>query len=582
MGMKIKTYTIILLSIIIFSLFFLNNGNILNSTINKTEDKSAFHFKEIYTSPYPPINIDPINDVEMNTTEVKRFTESINITLIDITNDFNNLTKLHVYINITYYNGTMFNHSMTKNYQANITYFIFTPEIYDPLGLYNVTFQIFNLTWGLQNTQNTITNFTVTNNFPQCAAYLNSTNLYKNQFLKVDISPSDIEDPLSKLNWNITIVDSSYNFKKAIDPDLLSFTIEIDETFLELNAQYYVKINVTDADSNHSAHYFGFQVLNSPPEIIISLVSILPSTTVKRSTDTVDIKLNVTDVDHDYSDINVDLIVEDTNGGQTPYTLTNNEDGSYDVKFTIPATSPLGTYNLKFTARDVKGSTDEYTGQITVINNPPKILGYKINNISTENSVIIQYGEDLEFTFNISDVEPIEGLGFVRVCLLNPNNEWFNLSIKYSENASLTIRTEDLVQGTWYVYVYVIDADGVEVGLDFGLDDAPQEIIIITSLLPIFEWIFLIIAVVFGFGLGYLVFSIINSRKKAEVVPPTPSEEAKLKKKIQKPPKKEAKPVKEEPKDKKKAEAKHSEKAEEEEEEKAPPKSQLKIKRKLR
>lgn len=589
--MRSQTKSLVVLALLFSSLAIIHLASISNvNFIN--DDKKASDSLFPLKSGYPPVDITP-SDIKFNGStdyaEIRRFYDTINITLHNINETFlkranfgYNLSELDIYINVTFANGSLFNYTMEKHLKSNITSWTFSPKISDPVGVYNISFSLFNISENmLVNTQATNKSFTVLNNMPRSSAYLNATKIYRNEFLKVDISPTDIEDPLSKLNWSINIIDPSDKVIKAIGNNLLTFTQEIDESFME-TIYFRVQINVTDLDQNTTITEFIFQVINTPPEIPTSLVIVFPSKLIKRVTDTVEITVNVTDTEDSFAKINVSMTLEDTNGVETIYDFTNNVDGSFDVDFTIPATSPLGRYNIKITATDSKTDTAEHIDFITVINNDPEILGYSINNLSTSSNMTVLYGQDLVFTFNISDVEPIEGLGFVCVCLLNPNNEWFNLSIKYSENASLTVRTEDLVDGRWLVYIFVIDADGKEVGLKTGLDDAPQEIVIQTSTSALMTWIAVIIALAFGFVIGFLVFSVINSRKKSAL--PTP----KLKEKA--PTKAKGKPVvtkkPKEPKKKeeisKKPEEKPAESEEEKKSEKPKPTSQLKIKRKLK
>ena len=173
----------------------------------------------------------------------------------------------------------------------NNSYWLFTPNIYDPTGIQNVTFQIFNSSWTLLNDQTTKTNFTILNNLPECAAYLDTTKIYRNQVLDVDIAPWDVEDRTIDLNWKTTIVDQSYNQIKSIGFNISTFQQTIDGGFSVVNAIYRIKVNITDTDNNHSVHYFPFEVINSPPQIVISPINTIIITPedrgVKRSSELV-------------------------------------------------------------------------------------------------------------------------------------------------------------------------------------------------------------------------------------------------------------------------------------------------------
>jgi len=579
--MNLNKKSILFILLLFSSLLIFNLTNIISKEILKEENPNYFSLKNLKTSQ----TTIAYEDILGTPTTIRRFYDTINITLKNLEKFDNNPDSLSIYINITYSNITMLNYSMTNPTGVNYSYWLFTPNINDPTGLQNVTFQIFDSSWNLLNDQTTKTNFTILNNLPQCAAYLNTTKIYRNQFLNVSLNPSDTEDPQSELNWKTTIIDQSESEKKSIGLNIFDFVQEIDSHFNEVNAYYRIKVNITDTDNNHSIHYFPFEVINSPPQIEISTIVITPEDRgVKRSSESIKITLNVTDIEDDSpSDVDVKLKIEDTNGVEEQLDFTNNGDGSYELEFNIEASKPMGWYDLTIIAEDQNGGTNQGLDHLIVENNPPEILGYQINNMSTENDISIGYGHDLVFTFNVSDIEEIEGLGFVKVCLLNSENEWYNVSNRFYENGSLTIRTVDLIKGKWLVYIFIIDADGAEVGLNIGFDDAPQEIEIIPDISPIITWIFIISGIILGFGLGYLISSILNSRKR-EVISTT-IEEEKVKKikpsdKTKKIVKKKDKKIKKKPEDAEKDEETALKEKSEEEELKQKP--QLKIKRKIR
>ena len=583
--MNLNKKSILFISLLFSSMLIINCVNLTGNKTLQENNTNNFSIKNLRSAAADNISY---SDILRNITQVRRYYDTINITLINL-NKFNETpSTLNIYINITYSNGTLLNYSMSKPSDVNNnSYWLFTPNIYDKTGIQNVTFEIFDSYWTLLNDQTTKTNFTILNNLPECAAYLSTTKIYRNQFLDVDIAPWDVEDRTIDLNWKTTIVDQSNNQIKSIGFNISTFQQKIDIAFSVVNAVYKIKVNITDTD-NFSVHYFPFEVINSPPQIVISPINTIIITPddrgVKRSSESVKITLNVTDIeDSSPSNVDVKLKIEDTNGVEEQLVFTNNGDGSYEIKFNISASKPMGWYDLTIIAEDQNGGTAEHSDYLIVENNPPEILGYYINNMSTENNISIGYGLDLVFTFNISDVEEFEGLGFVKVCLLNSENKWYNVSNRYSENGSITIRTVDLIGGKWLVYIFVIDADGAEVGLDIGFDDAPQEIEIIPDISPIITWIFIISAIIFGFGFGYIISFILNSRKREEISKTI--EEEKVKKikpsdKTKKIVKKKDKKIKKIPEEAEKDEEPALKEKSEDEEIK--PKSQLKIKRKIR
>ena len=65
-------------------------------------------------------------------------------------------------------------------------------------------------------------------------------------------------------------------------------------------------------------------------------------------------------------------------------------------------------------------------------NNPPEIHDYWINDVALTEPFSINYGEDLVFTFNISDVE--NSITYVTVSLLDEDGNWFNITREYKNN----------------------------------------------------------------------------------------------------------------------------------------------------
>ena len=109
------------------------------------------------------------------------------------------------------------------------------------------------------------------------------------------------------------------------------------------------------------------------------------------------------------------------------------------------------------------------------------------------------------FSFNVSD---LEGIAYVKVALIDENNQWYNITQQYEVNVEITVRTTQLITGVWYIYVFVIDNDGSITGLDSDYNKAPQAITIIPDVLSaILPWIALIIGLIIGLvagiGAGY-------------------------------------------------------------------------------
>jgi len=242
-------------------------------------------------------------------------------------------------------------------------------------------------------------------------------------------------------------------------------------------------------------------LLNSLPEIIPASIN-FSSYEVKREMDCT-ITLNVTDGDMDIDtfpeNISVRITLQDSLGiKNTPTFMTNNGDWTFKYTFSVAASKPIGSYQVIFEALDqYMVQAEPYIKTITVENNLPEIYGFTINDINVEESISINYGEDIKFKFNVSDVE--DTISFITVHLLNERNEWFNLTVAYYDNVELVVRTVDLISGSWYVYITVYDSEGGITSLTSDYGFAPKEIRIIPDVLtPILPWIALIIGVILG------------------------------------------------------------------------------------
>ncbi|MHA1257714.1 MAG: hypothetical protein ACTSPS_19180, partial [Promethearchaeota archaeon] len=350
---------------------------------------------------------------------------------------------------------------------------------------------------------------------------------------------------------------------------------EINESFSKVNEDYYVKVVLEQISSTRTtSEYFKFFVRNNDPLILQSSVSFNP-TTVFRTKDC-SVSLNVSDVEYMAPFINVSMILEDPNGiNFANISLDNNLDDSFTKSFSISASRPAGNYRVRFEAEDPKGDIGEFSTLLTVKNNPPDIDSYEINDIDTDERISVLYGEDLVFEFDVFDEE---GISYITVLLIDQDDEEYEISREYEDDLEITIRTEDLVTGTWTVYVYVTDIDEATTKLDSDFDTGPQEIEIVPNLLDdILPWIMFFI----GLGIGIIgVIVIALAKRKPKIseseMPKKKSVSKKKPKEVQKPKKqKPEKATREVPK-----EEIESDKVEEQEPKTVAPKR--KIKRRLR
>ena len=545
--MKEKKYIqIILISFILSSIvlnFALNSENGAQDFTLKNDNKEIDDLCDIYSpeSAYDPKPLS-YSAIHRNATIIRRAFESINIT-VDVSAFLSEIAN-KTYMIISFSNNIDKEYEMTNTSVSHYNY-TFTPAYNAPLGFQTVNFLIYNGTSendrNQLNDRTTFTNFTIISN---CMVGFNSSEYKRGQSLKADLLVNEtIEE------WNVSIVDEKdrlevdeNNFSITENP--YQFTLEIDDWFEQLNKFYYVKVNMTQ-NNKWAEEYFKFKVVNSNPTIILSTVSLSPTSVFR--TKSCSISLNVSDVEDDTNPayINVTMVLEDPEGYSASYDLVNNKDKSFEKAFSIDATKPAGNYKVSITAKDKYGGTDSYLTSLTVKNNPPEILGFEINDFTLNDSISINYGEDLIFTFNVSD---LEGISLIKVALVDENGEWFNITREYNENLTITIRTVDLITGTWYVYIYVIDADGTMVGLGDDYEMAPQEIKIIPDTLSsIFSWVIFFIGIAIGITIGIVLlykvlkFKLIESQitiSKKKTPPPKNSQKKKVSEKTKPIPKK--------------------------------------------
>ena len=438
----------------------------------------------------------------------------------------------------------------------NFTY-TYTPRYNAPLGFNNVSFLMYDIGDTLLSSDIPITNFTVNSNY---LLTLNNTNYYKDNTVYGELIVSDEPAPFN-FNWNITVVDNDNETLQTnlfhVANDVQQFSFKVDERFEFSNKQYLIKLNLSDPIHNiRVPAYFPFTVLNSDPQIEVSSV-VFSSSTIKRMEECT-VNFNVSDIDFNTVPENLTamITIKDSLGiSQTPISLTNNNNWSFTGVFSIASSKPIGRYEVTIELEDQYSGTDSYSTTITVQNNPPKINGYTINGYSMEQSVEVDYGDDIIFKFNVSDVE--NTISYISVHLFNGDDEWYNLTKPYLPNMEFVIRTEELLTGMWLVYISVTDADGDTTDLTSDINLGPQELTIIPDLLtPVLPWIAFVVGLIIGLlgaiGILYRKFK----SKYEDTKEPTPKKPI-----IEKKTKKEQKEVKElkEPEEKEFAESKESE-----------------------
>ncbi|NVM36121.1 MAG: hypothetical protein HWN81_11035, partial [Candidatus Lokiarchaeota archaeon] len=506
---------------IIFLFSFILFGFCLNSilisvndfqTIDYYEDNEIEGFKNLKFA--AALNY---SDIIQNATTIYRLFDSINFT-IDTSYDFPDADQITMEIQFS--NKSIRNYDM-DNVTTSDFYYEYIPEYDAPLGFQKVSFYIYNDTQTLLNNHTTYTNFTIKTN---CMANffldgLLSTEYYINDTLEAELIVNnfnyDNDSKTYEFQWDLTIVDSMDEATQNNLLDLKSnvnyFTLLIDnETFQQVNKIYYLKVNMTDETSGkNAAAYFPFNIKNSNP-IITSEIDLSPDELFR--TEEFVVSVNVTDLETAADELTITAEVQDSEGQDIDEKILGHRgDNLFTIGFSIPSNRPAGTYRVTVTAMDKNNGNDSKLAYLDVKNNFPEIHNYKINGLSMNQSISVFYGRSLVFSFNVSDKE---GVSSVKVALLNENDEWFNITREYKgEDTEITIRTQDLISGIWYIYIYVIDIDGAVTSLIDDYDMAPQGITIVPDVLSNYiPWIVFIsglsIGVLIGIGIIYTYFKL--------------------------------------------------------------------------
>lgn len=489
MRTKRHFYVALILFIVLnvsLSVYLIQNSDYSTSNNNLDDFFQPYNPK---VSDGPPLSYIAI---DQNATTIYRLFESVNFSIDTFGYDVD-----HTLIQIEFSNGSIIDYGMQQTSTNEYSY-EFQPKYNAPLGFQNVSFLIYNITHTLLNAHTTFTNFTIVTNY---MAVTNSTEYYIGNDLYAELTVNNFGS--YQFGWNVTIVNSTIESEQGnmtnFEHNAVQVTYNINnETFHSFVDQtFYIKLNMTDEISGRkAAAYFPFQVLNSEPIIDIASIIISP-TSVKRAEDC-EITLNITDIEDLPQNLDVDMDIEDPLGNLvTTITIDHNTENNFSKVFSIPAGRALGKYKLIITAEDQSGGIDSFTTSLTVTNNLPEIHSYEINGLSSDQGLSISYGNNLIFSFNVSDVE---GVAYIKVALLDENNEWYNMTKDYNGiDTEIKIRTEELITGVWYVYIYVIDDDRATTSLIDDYDMAPQAITIIPDTLSTYlPWIIFIIGLIIG------------------------------------------------------------------------------------
>lgn len=439
-----------------------------------------------------------------------------------------------VNLTIGYSNGASLNYTMTNNTSPDLWEYDFTPLANASLGasMLNVTFHDGSV---FQHSSNEV--FQIENSVPSIGIMISDAEVYRNNSIYFNITPSDAEDSISELTWNSTIIRASTDLallgtttNSELEREHL-FSSSFDDSFLGM---YYIEAVVKDSDGNSSVNRIYFSVLNNNPEIIWSDIQFSDTETtdpglneILRVSGTMEIKINVSDVDKSNLEAAInggEIELRIWAEGKDTYVFSNiiatigdaGENSDFKCNVTVPAFISKGDYKLFISVFEKINSVDynstvEY--DFTIVNNLPdaSLIEYSINDLTPGETSLLRFQEfdDLDFKINVTGCDP-EGIELIRLSLINEENKWFNFTFQNNNVTNIvefTMRARDLAPGQWYVYIYITDGDGEEISSGAGANIFSFDIVgdEFSVFLP---YLMLIFGMILGLGIGVLLVGI--------------------------------------------------------------------------
>ncbi len=489
--------------------------------------------------------------VFIDKTLVYRGIETLNITFNNTKTDGLDWWDegLYVFIaNITFSDNSEQNITLT---QIGITHYwttLFTPSIFNVTGdNTTVTILVVDGSGVIQNLNPTSDwTFEIANNLPKVGIFMNTTEIYRNNTIKIDYLPSDIEDKGIDLIWEVELFDPTdtfnatlvaYGEKNFSSEIIILNTYSVGEWRVEATCW-----DLEDAD-NSSITSKTFLVENNNPVIENIIFQIEDEDPIEaENVDILDIYrgldknltilVNASDIE--YNDMNLTISATDPITGENlltsiyvsiPYAI--NQTSNFTTNVSFPLTSGVGLTELKIIVLEDEIIQDEYIQEIFIHNNAPILNNFTIND-EFGNQTTINEGDLLSFKFGAEDDE--DSIDYVLISILYyddfDNIQYLNYSTSYyGKDTEISIRGVDLKldTGIYTVYAYVFDSNGASATC------APQTFAIETAQkVNATTWLFFVIGIIIGLTFTFAgVYS--YYRKKFEDFNPSVGETTKIK-----------------------------------------------------
>ncbi|MHA1746104.1 MAG: hypothetical protein ACTSWW_08885 [Promethearchaeota archaeon] len=505
-------------------------SSISQSPVTYTDLSAPLASADIITSDNVTLYVDGVEQAGIP--ELKRGLDTVNITFIEDVP----LSYVSFIANITFADSVSFNLTLEENYPFQWSA-EFLPSITNTTGTADI--RIFALDGASDVFQNEDVEFdaqiSVVNNLPTIAVLMNTTRVNRNNSVALTIVPSDIENNVDILEWEVTLYkpgDAEQEYPLVVKGEkIFEYDLEILNDYpagdWEINATCWDN----ETEDNFQSKYFDLIIVDNSP-VIEEIYYGIEEADVSNATisiyrgQTLNVKLNLTDIDTNETLLRMNIYGFDPITGANiffPEEYHNLEpfihNWTFEKNISFPYSLGLGVMNLNLTIFD---STDAqvFTSvirDITVLNNAPEIESFLLNGLGSNGSdqISIVQGEWLHFMFQVSD--PENSIDLVRILLVYENeytgkDEFFNYTMAYDgSDTTISIRAVDLPVGTFVAYAYVIDKDGAMTGMispysfDIVAEKSDQSSM----------WLMLVVGMILG-GLVGLVMTSLRYRRKEE------------------------------------------------------------------
>lgn len=537
-----------ILVFIIFTLFIIGFSQI--------KFEFADNQKDNYKNEIIPKASDDLIDstrVFIDKTTVNRGIETLNITYNNTDFYIPGVDEEYEFIaNITFFDDSQLNLTLTDTDGSGpdeIWEVLFTPSIYNVTGNTKITIlAVLNTTGEIQDGPGVYDReFTIKNNLPKVGVFMNATEIYRNETIKIDYLPSDIEnkgmdlewevnlyDPTDYINPNMTLVTLGEKIFSSEVPILNSFNIgewrieatcfdtEIEDNSSTVNSTFLVKNNDPVIEN------IFYQIDDEDP-IQAETVEILD---IFRGLDkNLTIYVNASDIESNEMKLTISVSDPITGDNILPTSLTNipvavNETSNFTAIVSIPLSANIGLTELKIVVLEDEIIQEEYSQEIFIHNNAPILNNFTIND-EFGNQTTINEGDWLSFKFGAEDDE--DSIDFVMISILYYDDfgviQYLNYSTSYhGSNTEILIRGVDLklTTGIYTVYAYVFDHDG-----DFATTYPQSFAIQPDPRVDASSWLLFAIGIIIGLTFTYVGVYSYYRKKFEDLSSNTPKEKSK-------------------------------------------------------